>query len=64
MQFLSGGKRPLREKTHARDAGLQPRNGGLAIPFGLVDRLNRQPHALLVLEGQLACGLQDTACVD
>ena len=58
MQFLSAGKRPRREQTHAGDARLKPRNGGLAIPFGLVDRLHRQAHALLVPKGQLACGLR------
>ena len=64
MQFLSAGKRPLREKTHPRDAGLQPNDCGLAIAFGRVDRLHGQAHALLVLKGQLACRLEDATDVD
>src|SRR3954471_14753792 len=64
MQFLSAGERSLREKTHACDAGLQPRNGGLAIPCGFVDRLHRQAHALFVLEGQFARWLEDAVGVN
>ena len=48
---------PSEKKTQARDAGLQPRDGGLAIRFGLVNRLDRQAHPLLVPKGQFACGL-------
>lgn len=55
VQFLSAGKRSLREETHARDASLEARYSGLAIPFGFVDRLHCQAHALLVPKGQLAC---------
>ena len=32
--------------------------------FGLVDRFHRQAHALLVLKGQFACGLEDAARVN
>src|SRR5262245_40900871 len=64
MQFLSAGKCPLREKTHAGDAGLQPGRGSLAIAFGLVDRLHDQAYALLFLKGQRACGLQNTVAVN
>ena len=64
MQFLSAGKRSLREKTHARDAGLQTRNRGLATRFGLVDPLHGEAHALLVPKGQLTCGLEDAAGVN
>ena len=34
------------------------------IAFGLVDRLRGQPDALLVLKGQLTCGLEDAAAVN
>src|SRR5215510_13408166 len=64
MQFLSAGKRSLREKTHACDASLQPRNGGIAIPCAFVDRLHRQAHALLVLKGQFARWLENAVGVD
>src|SRR5438477_2231716 len=64
VQFLSAGKRSLREKTHGGDAGLEPRNSGLAIRSGFVDRLHGQAHALLVLEGQFARRLEDTVGVN
>src|SRR5688500_3114529 len=51
MQFLSAGKRSLREKPHACDAGPQAADGGLPVAGGLVDRLHRQAYALLLLEG-------------
>jgi hypothetical protein len=58
MQFLSAGERPLREKMHTRDTGLQPSDGSLAIAYGFVDRLHGQAYALLVLKAQIACGLR------
>jgi len=64
MQFLSAGERPLREKTHARDAGLEPGDGGGAIAYGFVDRLHGQAYALLVLKAQVARGLEDAAGVN
>jgi hypothetical protein len=63
MQFLSAGKRSLREETHARDTGLQPGDGGLAIAYGFVERLHCQAHTLLVLKAQVACRPEDAAGV-
>ena len=64
MQFLSAGKRPLREKKHARDPRPQPSEGSLAIACGFVDSLHGQAHALLVLEVQVACWLEDAVGVN
>jgi hypothetical protein len=64
MQIVSLGKRFLREEIHPRDAGLQLRNGGGAVAFGLVDRFHRQPHALIVSKGQLPRGDEDSAAVN
>jgi hypothetical protein len=58
MQFLSAGERSLRENTHACDAGFEASDCGLPIAAGLLDRLHRQAHALLVLQGQFARGLE------
>ena len=63
MQFLSAGERPIREKTHARDAGLQPGDGRLANAHGFVDRFHGQAYALLALKAQVACRLEDAAGV-
>ena len=64
MQIVSLGRRSLREETHARDAGLQPRNGSGAIAFGLVDRLYSEAHALLIPKAQLPCGDEDSAPIN
>jgi hypothetical protein len=48
MQIVSLGKRLSRGEIHARAPRLQPWKGGGAIAFGLVDRLHREPHALLI----------------
>jgi hypothetical protein len=64
MQFLSAGERPRREKTLARDTGIQPSDGGVAIAYGLVDRFHGEPYALLVLKAQVASRPEDAAGVD
>lgn len=64
VPFLSAGKRPFRAKSHARDSRSQPSNGGLTMAFGFVDRFDGQACALLVLKGQIACGLEDATSVN
>jgi len=59
MQFLSAGKRSLREETHVRDPCLQACDGSLAIHVGLVDGLDAQANTLVVPKGQLSRRLQN-----
>jgi hypothetical protein len=55
--------RALRVELHARDAGTQARERGLAVAGNVVNRLDGQPNALAVPQSKLTLGLQNAVAV-
>jgi hypothetical protein len=63
MQLRSRGQGSLRVELHARDAGAQVCERGLAVTGNVVNRLDGQPNALAISQSELTLGLQNTVAV-